>query len=70
MVKTNTPSVKKTTTREIKQGKAAPVIETVTEIVEEIKDELNEPVETFTVRKSWLIVAAVVVTVMTIAFIL
>lgn len=45
--------------RKIKQK----IEETVVEAVADVKEELNEPVDTFTVRKSWLIVAAIVATV-------
>ncbi len=42
---------------------AVEAVETkVEQIVEDVKEELNEPVDTFTVRKSWLIVGAIIVT--------
>lgn len=50
---------------------AVDAVETkIEQIVEDVKTELNEPVDTITVRKSWLIVAAIVFAVVTIAAIL
>ena len=71
------PKPKKTVKKKIEQAVVEPAVELVEEVkeaasaaVDSTLEELNEPVETFTIRKSWLVVAAIVVTVVAIAFIL
>lgn len=64
--KSATSATKKTAAKKVKTV----VVEPVIELVEEVREELSEPVETFTVRKSWLAVGAIVLTVVLLAVIL
>lgn len=52
---------KKITTREVKEGKAAPVVETVVEIYEEAKEEVNETVGTVTFKRWQVALIAAIV---------
>lgn len=78
MAKTNTvktiasgpaPKAKKKKLSEKIQDKIEIYENKIAQIDDVILNELNEPVDTFTVRKSWLVVAAIIVTVVAIAFI-
>lgn len=52
------------------KGKKAPAKKNVVEtVVAEVKEELNEPVDTVTIRKSWLVVAAIAAAALTLGHI-